>query len=1288
MKKFYFIVFFFLVVLKVQAQTLTVTGTVSGLTANFIGGASNIAVFGFTVNPSAAATLGTVVINHSALTAANLNGTFASGNYRLISNTTSVYGTGTPTTLTASVAVNAYNITFSGLNLSLASGVTRNFFLVVNVNSSFAASFPLKTNFNINSGVTNTFQNNSGVNFATNNYGDIRTYVYPNLARCGGTGTFWYEIPSTSQTEDNRTITGNNPYTNSKITGSVPGYPSGTFNTSYFNDGDRSTNFLVATALDVRNNNSYQAAGIVWSTTKSNIAKVVFHNAKSPISTSDSTTDNSINGYFHNDFKLQYITSGSTTWTNATGWTSSPTYPTNLTGNNSSAYYKTFTLTGPVLPSNVTGIRVMGQLRTASSYSWSLGVREIEVFPESIYFFKPAQTVVSTLANWGVNLDGTGTVPTSFTEPTQFYFNSDETLDASIVSSSSTNFIIGNGTGAGVALTMGTNTISNATVDIPLAIGSGSNTLKLAGSTAPIIGVLSQGTLGSTVEYNGATQTIGNYNYNNLTITNTGDKSMTSNITVNRALTIQSGTAKLAIGSNTLTLNGTFTGSAATSLKLNGSSNLSIGGTGSLGTLFFDQTTPGVSSGTGAITMGTTNRLNNFIVNRTSSGTLTLGNELQITNVLTPTAGTITSNGNLVMLSTDATTSSIGDLTNASIIGNVNIHSFFKGGTDLVNRGFRMISFPVNDVASPNNIFTKMKERFIITGTGNTGNGFDMGGTKQPNAVTIMSYYEPALPTVPVNSYTYLASLSTASVKGQGYYFFFRGNRANVTTTKVNDGTGGNAAGRFPNPEDNIATYIGSLNTGNVDITVTKTNTPSSDPYNGYNLVGNPYASTIDFDLLQSNNVSDIEDLICILNRNRSGYLTRSGGITNAVYTPVSSGSSSTDIRYIQPCQGFFVKAKNNNDVLQFRESQKVTSASPVRLLEVKEKIGIQLNNTKGDVEINQPIEKNRHLVRLNVQDSLNVDPATIVLENGFDKNHTTPDAVYFGGTSTVSCNTLTADGVSCAINFMPPAEEVDSIKLFVNTVASNNELKLNFTDISGVGSKQLTLIDKYLNKKFVVSEENATYNFAIDKAIPASFGNSRFVLVFGEKEVLPVNFVNFSVKKQLGGALILWETAAEININHYVIERSIDGEKFQEIGIHQALGNTEGNRLYSFIDKTPDFGVNYYRIKSINKDNPADNKTTIIKSIDYTLDESDEISVYPNPVKDVLNVVLKDKSNSKAIKTLLIYDLSGKAIKKIESVKTGNFNQPVGDLKSGVYVLYIKDASNKFLGSVKFTKE
>ncbi|CAF0783510.1 unnamed protein product [Rotaria sordida] len=228
-----------------------------------------------------------------------------------------------------------------------------------------------------------------------------------------------------------------------------------------------------------------------------------------------------------------------------------------------------------------------------------------------------------------------------------------------------------------------------------LTASGGARTLDAAG-TINISGTFTPGSgtytnTSSTVLFNGS----GSQNvpaispaYNDLTISNTGTKSMTGNVTVAGTLTLSTSSDFLSIGSNTLALQGST--SLTGTLIGSSSSNLTISGSaGGSPTITFS-------------TSGTNPFLNTLTLNRTGSGAgLTLGTNISITNLLSVTNGTLDITGRTVTLkSTSLTnTAQVGPVTGSISYGgtgNFTVERFIPLG----NRAYRDIAPGVNTSAS------------------------------------------------------------------------------------------------------------------------------------------------------------------------------------------------------------------------------------------------------------------------------------------------------------------------------------------------------------------------------------------------------------------------------------------------------------------------------------------------------------------------------------------------------------------------------------------------------------
>ncbi|MEO5893016.1 MAG: T9SS type A sorting domain-containing protein [Ferruginibacter sp.] len=183
------------------------------------------------------------------------------------------------------------------------------------------------------------------------------------------------------------------------------------------------------------------------------------------------------------------------------------------------------------------------------------------------------------------------------------------------------------------------------------------------------------------------------------------------------------------------------------------------------------------------------------------------------------------------------------------------------------------------------------------------------------------------------------------------------------------------------------------------------------------------------------------------------------------------------------------------------------------------------------------------------------------------------------------------------------------------------------------------------------------------------SFSGGTYATGVGPTTPLPVTLVSFEVKRSGKINQISWSTSLELNTKKFIIERATDGRNFTIIGEVTASGNSSIVNKYSFSDNTPVRGTNYYRLRIIDIDNSG--KYSAIRSV-LNLGSFD-ISIYPNPVKGLLNIKLDADKADKA--ELVITDVSGKIVltKTLAIVKGTNL-VPVNanKLATGGYVVKI----------------
>lgn len=161
----------------------------------------------------------------------------------------------------------------------------------------------------------------------------------------------------------------------------------------------------------------------------------------------------------------------------------------------------------------------------------------------------------------------------------------------------------------------------------------------------------------------------------------------------------------------------------------------------------------------------------------------------------------------------------------------------------------------------------------------------------------------------------------------------------------------------------------------------------------------------------------------------------------------------------------------------------------------------------------------------------------------------------------------------------------------------------------------------------------------------------------------LPINLVSFEAIKQSNKALLRWTTSNEANSSHFIVERSADGMHYTSIGTVPAR-NTNGSNYYNLTDIQPIAGLNYYRLKMVDKDNTF--QYSPIRKINFN-NAGDDIMLYPNPV---INSTLFVASSGNCTRALL-YDATGKLIKTFALQGRSNTLNLAGIAK-GVYQLKV----------------
>jgi poly(beta-D-mannuronate) lyase len=166
---------------------------------------------------------------------------------------------------------------------------------------------------------------------------------------------------------------------------------------------------------------------------------------------------------------------------------------------------------------------------------------------------------------------------------------------------------------------------------------------------------------------------------------------------------------------------------------------------------------------------------------------------------------------------------------------------------------------------------------------------------------------------------------------------------------------------------------------------------------------------------------------------------------------------------------------------------------------------------------------------------------------------------------------------------------------------------------------------------------------------------------------IMPVQLIRFSAVLSNDKVLVSWQVENEVNFLQYEVELSKDGRSFEKIGTVTANNQS----YYSFVQYIFSAGKNYYRLRLVDKDGRFSYSPTRLLNVG----KATTVNVYPNPAKNIVVIELNGIINLQTVITL--FDVSGKAVKKVSNITTNIIEMPVQQLQSGLYHLQIAEQGN-----------
>ena len=161
------------------------------------------------------------------------------------------------------------------------------------------------------------------------------------------------------------------------------------------------------------------------------------------------------------------------------------------------------------------------------------------------------------------------------------------------------------------------------------------------------------------------------------------------------------------------------------------------------------------------------------------------------------------------------------------------------------------------------------------------------------------------------------------------------------------------------------------------------------------------------------------------------------------------------------------------------------------------------------------------------------------------------------------------------------------------------------------------------------------------DFLLPPAFGNVDEVRILMDDEsgsltginniqvgpanfVLPLTLLSFNASIENDAVRLQWETAAEMNVSHFEIERSADGRSFSSVD--RVASSSNGGGKYSYLDNSAP-ATQYYRLKMVDLDlSFTYSQILLVRNSAVT-----GLHLYPNPASSTVQLSLPrlDAGNS-----------------------------------------------------------
>ncbi|MCB0847845.1 MAG: T9SS type A sorting domain-containing protein, partial [Bacteroidetes bacterium] len=244
--------------------------------------------------------------------------------------------------------------------------------------------------------------------------------------------------------------------------------------------------------------------------------------------------------------------------------------------------------------------------------------------------------------------------------------------------------------------------------------------------------------------------------------------------------------------------------------------------------------------------------------------------------------------------------------------------------------------------------------------------------------------------------------------------------------------------------------------------------------------------------------------------------------------------------------------------------------------------------------------------------------------------------------------------------------------RYFQITPATNTSLDatLRFvyfdSELNGLNESDLELF-KSIDSGMTWTNEGFTSKDIGDNYIELTGINSFSRWSTTTMNTFPVGWLGFHAFPEESAVLCEWITGFEQNTHYFQVEKSANGVDFEAIGKVQASGASSEELIYQFTDRNPHKGKSWYQIRQIDLDGSFS-----LSQVEEIVFSGKEISIYPNPAREFINISLPETGHSR----IELINLLGQIIAYWEEEKT-TIQLNTEPFPKGVYLIKIYQNGN-----------